>query len=288
MNRENFWYIASYPKSGNTWCRLFIQQVIHLKNYFDLTGKINLDDINDLLINIGSIASSRDWIDDQLGVDSRLLNMKEIELARRKIGLSSPTFADSFRYHKIHDFFYGHYSKKPIVPIERCSGIVYLIRHPVDIAISMKHFFLWDIDSSVNFLMNNNAYLNVDNHGQQVSQFLGSWDMHVESWTSQSCTPILLLRYEDLIYKSESSFTKLSKFLNITNEKKIISKAIQDTNFFKLKKIEEKKGFREKPQHTDSFFRSGKVGDGFEILSSDQIKKLENKFKLVLERFNYL
>ncbi len=288
-DNKNYWYLASYPKSGNTWCRLFIQEVINIKTHFERTGNLNLSEIDDFTINTGNIVSSRKWIDDELGIDSRLLSSQEIESARRKLGLSSSTFSNSLKFYKIHDSLYGFYKKKPIVPIEKCKGVVYLIRNPLDIIVSMKHFFLWSNDFTVKFLMDKNATLKLDNNsGPQVNQYLGSWDIHVNSWNEQKYAPILLIRYEDLINKTDYSFTKVSKFLNLTDDKKIISKAIKRTEFLKLKQIELKKGFKEKPFGTDLFFRSGKIGEGYKSLPKYQIKKIEKKFEITLAKYKYL
>ena len=289
ISKKNFWYLASYPKSGNTWCRLFIQEVINLKTHFERTGNTSLKEINNFDLNTGDIVSSRRWIDDELGIDSRLLNSQEIESARRKLGLSSSTLSDSSKFYKIHDSLYGFHKKRPIIPIEKCNGIVYLIRNPLDIVVSMKHFFLWSNDFSVKFLMDKNATLKVDNNsGSQVNQYLGSWDMHVNSWNEQKYAPVLLIRYEDLIKKTAYSFTKLSKFLNLTDDKKIISKAIKRTEFSKLKQVELKKGFKEKPLGTDLFFRSGKIGEGYKSLNKNQIKKIEKEFESTLAKYDYL
>jgi len=74
---HGYWYLASYPKSGNTWCRVFITELLRLAG--DDPGKeLNLNQD----IETGAIASSRFWLDDQLGVNSCDLSFSELDPLR--------------------------------------------------------------------------------------------------------------------------------------------------------------------------------------------------------------
>lgn len=107
---EQYWYLASYPKSGNTWCRVFITELRRLAGLdeADATGanqtkepelRLNQD------LNTGSIVSSRHWLDDQLGIDSSDLRWEEIEPLRGRVGHQPVLYTESLRYHKVHDAF---------------------------------------------------------------------------------------------------------------------------------------------------------------------------------------
>ena len=79
MKKDNFWYIVSYPKSGNTWCRVFIKRLLDLKEQSQLKKDSNITKFNiNRDLNTGPIISSRSWIDDQLGIESSDLNTKEL------------------------------------------------------------------------------------------------------------------------------------------------------------------------------------------------------------------
>ena len=81
---NSFWYIASYPKSGNTWCRFLIFRYLNLlelktKNkQFNIKNKSNSDFHINAPHNIGMLVSSRIWIDDQIGFESSDLTFDEI------------------------------------------------------------------------------------------------------------------------------------------------------------------------------------------------------------------
>ena len=74
---HSYWYLASYPKSGNTWCRVFITELMRLAG--DNPGEeLNLNQD----IETGAIASSRLWLDDQLGINSCDLSFSELDSLR--------------------------------------------------------------------------------------------------------------------------------------------------------------------------------------------------------------
>ena len=81
---HSYWYLASYPKSGNTWCRIFIAELLRLAGD-DPGGELNLN--KDL--ETGAIASSRLWLDDQLGINSCDLSFSELDPLRGRAGASA-------------------------------------------------------------------------------------------------------------------------------------------------------------------------------------------------------
>ena len=90
---NKYWYISSYPKSGNTWCRIFISEYLNALN--NKEDEINNSYKSDMIsIHTGEILSSRSWIDDQLGISSSDLTKQELDKVRPLIGLSTQIFDD--------------------------------------------------------------------------------------------------------------------------------------------------------------------------------------------------
>ena len=136
---HSYWYLASYPKSGNTWCRVFIAELLRLAGD-DPGAELNLNQD----IDTGAIASSRLWLDDQLGVNSCDLSFSELDPLRGRAGASAWLFAEGERFHKVHDAFQSPDSRgRPVVSTAGCSGVVYILRHPEDVAVSLSHFWSW-------------------------------------------------------------------------------------------------------------------------------------------------
>lgn len=87
------YWLASYPKSGNTWVRAFIANLTH-------TGPGAVD-INAL--DTGAIASSRHWIEATLGFDTTELSHAEIDRLRPAVYRWCARHSTAPAYHKIHE-----------------------------------------------------------------------------------------------------------------------------------------------------------------------------------------
>jgi len=281
-----YWYLASYPKSGNTWCRVFISELQRL------AAKSEPQELNlNRDIETGAIASSRHWLDDQLGVNSCDLSFAELDPLRGRAGESAWLFAEGERFHKVHDAFKSPDSHgRPVVSTAGCRGVVYILRHPEDVVVSLSHFFSWPLERCVDYLLDPTAALMPgERHGgHQVRQHMGRWDQHVRSWADQPELPLLVLRYEDMLAKGPETFMTLVQFLDLPTEPVLVEQALANTSFEKLKKLEEQVGgFAEKPEGCERFFRSGRTGEGAEQLSIEQRMRLAKGLGEIMERFDY-
>lgn len=294
---EPYWYLASYPKSGNTWCRVFITELRRLAGLdsAEATAAAQQEE-QELRLNrdlaTGSIVSSRHWLDDQLGIDSSDLSWAELDKVRGRAGHQRALYAECLRYHKVHDAFVSPDSAgRPVVPVEGCRGAVVVIRHPADVAVSLSHFFSWPLERCLAFLLDEQAGLcrSSKRGGQQVRQFMGTWANHVHSWLDQQQIPILLLRYEDLLAEPQLQFSQLARFLELPAEHELIAEAVRNTSFQTLRAKEEQEGgFHERPDGCERFFRSGRSGEGKEQLNSDQLAQLDELFGSTLQHLGYL
>jgi aryl sulfotransferase len=293
---EPYYYLASYPKSGNTWCRVFITELRRLAGLdsAEATAAAQAEE-RGLRLNrdlaTGSIVSSRHWLDDQLGIDSADLRPEELDKVRGQVGHQRALYSESLRYHKVHDAFTSPDSGgRPVVPTEGCRGAVVVIRDPADVAVSLSHFFSWDLERCVAFLLNEEAALcrSRKRGGQQVRQFMGSWASHVSSWVDQREIPALVLRYEDLLMAPEREFQRLAAFLELPADSGLMAAATANTRFDKLRaKEDEEGGFQERPPGCERFFRSGRSGEGRQQLSAEQLARLDTAFASTLAAHGY-
>ncbi|MFN9645708.1 MAG: sulfotransferase domain-containing protein [Cyanobacteriota bacterium] len=287
---EPYWYLASYPKSGNTWCRLFISELRRLAG-LDPPAATEREDCRGWALATGTIMSSRHWLDDQLGIDTSDLHVAELDRVRGRVGHQRALYSETSRYHKVHDAFTSPDSAgRPVVPVDGCQGAVLLVRHPADVAVSLSAFFSWDLERGVAFLLDDQAALcpSRQRGGQQVRQFLGSWAGHGVSWLEQRRVPVSLLRYEDLLADPEGQFARLASVLRLPTEPALIAAAVARTRFERLRAREEEEGgFPERPAGCRRFFRSGRRGEGGESLSVDQWRRLDDRFAGTLQRLGY-
>ncbi|MEE9344906.1 MAG: sulfotransferase domain-containing protein [Methylococcales bacterium] len=280
MTKSGIYWLASYPKSGNTWMRLFIA---------NLNGEEeNPVDINEL--QTGSIASARGWIDAVLEFDIGALSHDEIDQLRPAVYHWSATHTEVLEYHKIHDAYTRLADGRELIPAEVTRGALYLIRNPLDVAISFAHHSNCSIEKVINNMSNAEFAFCAGNKRfhNQLRQWLLSWSDHVLSWVDAEHINRLVIRYEDMVEQPLTTFTSVAKFLELTTDETSIKQALEHCAIKNLQQQEQDKGFKEKMAKSAKFFRKGKVGDWQETLSPTQIQRIVSDHFQVMQRFGYL
>jgi hypothetical protein len=280
MSAKIVW-LASYPKSGNTWLRIFLTNLIH--------GSITPIDLNDLITNGSSF--SRPMIDDVLGFDTGDLTPDECARLRPVVfRWISDQLTDPV-YYKTHDactqLGNGDWAMAP----EATDKVVYILRNPLDVVVSWAHHSGVSLDASIKGLgrtQNVLAKQKPTGQQQQLEQPVGTWSQHVESWTENSLFNTCVVRYEDMRATPEQTFAKIAAFLGLPHDTAQINQAVRNTAFEGLQEQEITTGFRERPQKVDRFFRKGIVGDWQETLSPEQIEKVVDDHGPVMQQFGYL
>ncbi len=279
---NNIIWLASYPKSGNTWLRIFLTNLMHGKN-----EAVNINNLEKM-----SIASSRLLIDEAIGIDSADLSAAEIDKLRPEVyeHISNSTTEDSF--HKIHDAFtyLDENKKRPLISFKATKKVVYILRNPLDVAISFANHSGITIDKSITRMADDSfCFSSRDNkHHRQLRQKLLSWSSHVNSWTKAENIEIHIVRYEDMKKTPLEIFTKITEFLNFNYSSQNIEKALKFSSFSELKKQEQLNDFKERQSRCDSFFNRGEAGYWKEVLNKEQIKRIIEKHSGVMKQFGYL
>jgi aryl sulfotransferase len=269
------YWLASYPKSGNTWIRAFIH---NLRDNNDTAA-----DIND--IHTGNIASGRAWLDDVLGFDTADLTHDETDRARHEVYKWSQ-HDDSISYNKIHGAYVQLPDGTPLIPTEGNLGVLYIVRNPLDIAPSAANHWDCTIDEAITRMAIANAA--AKGSATQVRERTLSWSSHVTSWIDASDLRRLVVRYEDLLDRAEEMFKCAAAFLDLSTDPKQLKRAIGFSSYAELRKQEKEQGFRERPPHTRQFFRRGASGTWRDTLSSSQIARIVADHGLVMRRLGYL
>jgi aryl sulfotransferase len=273
-------WLASYPKSGNTWLRAL------LANFQE--GKDSPVDINHL--SIGGISSSRRAADDALGVECSDLTQEELARHRPSIYRNLARRSESVLFVKVHDAYTVNSDAEPLIPADVTRAVVYLVRNPLDVAVSLAHHTNKSLDDAIGRMSEEAATLagHQDRLDFQLPQRLMSWSRHVLSWLDQSAIPVRVTRYEDMCRHPVEEFTETIRFIGLEVDTKRISRAVAFSSFEGLQEQEQAGGFKEKPYGASQFFRSGRVDGWRETLTGLQAERLIRDHATVMRRLGYL
>lgn len=275
------YWLASYPKSGNTWFRSV------LANYLSETD--NPIDINKL--NTGSIASSRAWVDDVLGADTADMTQSEVEWVRPEIyRWTVQESPNQIGYHKIHDAYSYRPDGRPLVDDVATLGAVYVLRNPLDIVPSMANHNQVDIETAIAQMADPSYALSkaTTKLPNQLLQRMGTWSQHVRSWVDAREISVFILRYEDMQSDPISAFGKAFAALQLSHSPEKLRQAVSFSRFENLSAQEMQSGFRERPAKTARFFRKGQVGDWRTTLNAEQVARVIKDHGDIMRRFGYL
>jgi len=270
-------WLASYPKSGNTWVRAF------LTNY--LRKRKTPADIDDLEGKF--IASDRHLFDEMVGVEASDLGDEEVAMCRAEVFRRFVHDSDETHFIKVHDGF--DIGGVPLFPADVSALAVYIIRNPLDVSISLAHHHGVSLDVAVDrmcrgFTLSEGG----DRLKAQLPQVLPPWSDHVRSWVEQGNIPVLVLRYEDLVREPHAAFLELVERLGLEIDRAGLARAIAFSSFDVLRAQEQSHGFIERPSDGRAFFRGGRVGGGEEALHGAQVRRLVAAHGEMMRRFRYL
>ena len=277
MQGKTLIWMASYPKSGNTWFRSFLTAV--------MKGEV---DINDMVTH--GIFSGKEYIESTLDLELDDLTDRELEKFRKIAIVHLHQKGESIRFLKIHDAFtYSVWGGEPILPNLPNQQAIYLIRNPLDVALSFANHNGQEVQETIDTLLcsSNGAMVKRSKAGNQIKQRLGTWAMHVESWIEQTHIPVHVLRYEDMKSDPLASFSNAVEFMGLSYSSDQIQKAIELTRFERLKAQEQEKGFKEKSAKSKSFFHQGQIDRWKEELTLKQIEKIMKSNEKMMRKFGY-
>ena len=276
-------WLASYPKSGNTWVRAFLSAY-----YYSNDGKFTFE----LLKKIKQFPSKEFFDQKLLSVDEAsenwLIAQKKIK-DRKKICF--------LKTHNVNGAFKGN----SFTTTEFTAGVIYIVRDPRNVLTSvMNHYSLSESDG---LKMMNSVYRNLrdenDNDNYSNYSFISSWSNNYNSWKLSKNINSLFIKYEDLENDKYNTFSKIVNFTNniIKKESKIdenkFKLALETTNFEVLQKKEEYEGFDEavyssKEGKIKRFFNLGTKNNYKNLLKPETSKVIEGLFKKEMKELGYL
>jgi hypothetical protein len=279
-------WISSYPRSGNTWIRMFLFNLskiiagedkeqninkllefspwdgenVHYLKYLppQSQGEAVPKDREAALARLASIASVRqNWQRELCANRSGPVFVKTHWILRPGFGYSSIDYSIS-------------------------RGGIYCVRNPLDVAVSLSKFFNQPLNSVIQLMGHPDAFL----AGGAATDHLGSWSEHVACWTRKRGLNICVVRYEDLLTDPELWFGTIARHVfEPAPTADQVRRAVHRSAFEMLRSQEQQYGFSEMPG--GKFFRGGRSGEWRSSLSSAHISQITGDHSKQMARFGY-
>lgn len=273
-------WLASYPKSGNTWVRVFVHNL--LKELSENSNEPH--DINRLHEHTGWEFGARPF--------EAVLGKPFAEASHRELAEARPAAQGLLARNargpilvKTH-LCLGHEFQVPTININATLAAIYIVRNPLDVAISFSHHLGKPIDATIADMATHNFM--IPSRKRHVYEVIGTWSQHVGSWIGLVSRPVHVMRYEDMLANPMRSFGRLATFLRLAPTETQLAAAIEKSSFKELSRQEAEHGFNERPPMAKKFFREGRAGQWRKDLSSSQISDIVRTHAPLMQRFGYL
>jgi hypothetical protein len=274
-----FW-IASYPKSGNTWMRAFLANLLLAKD-----RPLSLNEIGQACASEANIGWYAPLLTGEEATPETLTHQRIMELRPRAQQRISDVNKNNvfIKTHNVHGAYLGY----PLIRDDLTLGYVYIVRDPRDVLLSAADHWGLTIDEMLDCLGDAGSET-APMPGRQVFEKISSWSMHATSWSRGNMRNRVILRYEDLLYDPIKHFTKLGRGLGLSRDRERIRQVIEWTSFRKLREMESTEGFVERSDNQQRFFRSGTAGNWRKQLTPKQVARVEREHGDTMRKFGYL
>ena len=271
----NIIWLASYPKSGNVWLQAFLHNLISNSRQAPSPEKI------------GGFCTPESAALHFMTPDSRPLGAwTREEAARRRAGAHKAiTGLRSDNVFASTRAALATSGGAPTITMEHTAAAIYLVRNPLDVAVSLAAQGDRSIDEAILHL---ETEYESENSDQFAYEYQGSWSTNVLSWTQQRHAGLHLLRYEDMLSVPEQAFGPLASFLGFDTSPERLARAIRFSSFADLAEEEDKSTFTSSSGGVRRVLRVGKSDQWREVLSADQVRRVVDRHDKQMERFNYI
>ncbi len=275
----NIVWLASYPKSGNTWLRAFLANLIANR-----ADPLRLDELRNFTDEEAKAAR----FSELAGRPNTELAADEIAALRPRVHALIAERAQGTRLVKTHNMC-GSFDGHPLFNWQVTAGAIYVLRNPLDVVVSMTHHFGLSVEEAIDRL--GDERVASVNDALFVSHMIGSWSQHVSGWADMAARApdkVLVLRYEDLLEKPAKNFARAAKLIGLGQDKPRVERAVKHASFGTLSALEKREGFAEAVDEKTAFFHKGRTNQWREVLGREQVARVVNDHRGQMARFKYL
>jgi sulfotransferase family protein len=268
-------WLASYPKSGNTWLRVFLANYIYNAEKpvpINQIHRIGLGDSNSKAYR----AVTREAFDPTNVKQSLRIRpdvLKSITNNQADINLVKTHCENGIAFGSV------------LIPPELTRSAIYIMRNPLDMIVSYASHYGNTMDGAIEGIgRKDNSLLG---GGDTVYQFLGNWSNHVIGWTKARKFPVLALRYEDMLKDPLDAFERVVHHIGLPYDRERLERSVRFSDFKILQEQESTTGFVENSDNQEKFFRSGKADQWKTELTDEQISQIIRDHGRVMKKFGY-
>ncbi len=272
-------WLASFPRSGGSWMRAFLSNLVAVQS-----GAPPAADLG---------AVSRFALEDTVARHyEQFLGRPPVEADPAAIAAARPKvhrfLVDEskglvlVRTHSANIAAFG----VPVVTADVTAGAIYIVRNPLDVAISFAAFHGLSLDDAIRTI--GTSGLSTQTTAERVFTLAGSWSENVATWTAAAHPMLIVVRYEDLHEKPAETFGAVATHVQMKHSPEQLAEAIERSSFERLQALEAAHGFAERSPKAEKFFRAGRPGEWRDVLTAEQVERVVAAHRDQMARFGYL
>jgi hypothetical protein len=272
-------WLASYPKSGNTWTRAFLHNLVHVTS-----GHTQAQQINDLHQFSLGVANKKPF-EEIIGFALTDEHRNEIAAARAKLQQYIADAVEGLVFVKTHEALVvdrGHLT----INFAVTAGAIYIVRNPLDVAI-----FLRPSSGPADRLRH--RFYELNERGNSSHEETGLRNLRLVEPTrleldAKAASGDLRDALRGHAQRTAKDLRRVGAASVIQAERARARRGHQSLVVREAEEQEEKAGFRERPEKAERFFRDGRAGQWKEVLTSAQIARIIDAHQEQMELFGYL
>jgi len=266
-------WLASWPKSGNTWVRMMLTAYRWGTLDINMSGEIVVGDCQPYAYHTVAPTQLKDM------TPAEILFLRHAALAH--IIARFPHNPVVLKSHNAN----VRAGSVDLIPQEMSGPSVYVVRDPRDVLVSYADHMGHTLEQAAESMNNMGSCLDQGNLG--IYHHLTTWSQHVRSWAEQESIPVKVLRYEDLLEDPRGEFQQVLEHLGLSVDEERLDLAVELASFDHLRRQEQENGFREASPKAGDFFKRGTAGGWQEVVPREIVEKLEADHREVMQMLGY-
>lgn len=269
-------WLASFPKSGNTWLRAF------LANYLaDSRTPVDINTLPDF-----AFGDMRSEAYAQIaGEPAAGLSWERINALRPRVHHLFAAARPGLVFVKTHTLL-TTIARVPTITPEATAGAFYVVRNPLDVALSFADHYGLTVAEGVEAVCFRE--LRIEAKAGHIPQPISDWTTHVQSWRQAPGLGCCVLRYEDMLASPQRSFASAVEFLGLKKDRERLQRAIRHSSFRVLAEQERQRGFVERSRNAERFFRRGAAGGWRAELTPEQVVRIVEAHRPLMAELGYV